>query len=278
MRGYVCQPSSGATLCSDGEDPVLSEREELTTFALELADAADRISMRHFRRRPRVDRKPDRTYVTQADTAIELELRARIEKKYPAHGVLAEEYGDRSSNQETRWIIDPIDATHSYLRGVPAFATLIALERAGVLEVGVISAPAMSERWHAVRGGGAWSGKRRLRVSQVGQLEDAQVFYASRTAFATAGKQRGFDAVVQAAWRDRGFGDFWGYALVAEGAGEAMFEPELYSWDLAAPLILVEEAGGRLTDFTGKRTYAGGNALASNGLLHDLILEKLNGT
>ena len=278
MRGYVCQPSSGATLCSDGEDPVLSEREELTTFALELADAADRIAMRHFRRRPRVDRKPDRTYVTQADTAIELELRARIEKKYPAHGVLAEEYGDRSSNQETRWIIDPIDATHSYLRGVPAFATLIALERAGVLEVGVISAPAMSERWHAVRGGGAWSGKRRLRVSQVGQLEDAQVFYASRTAFAAAGKQRGFDAVVQAAWRDRGFGDFWGYALVAEGAGEAMFEPELYSWDLAAPLILVEEAGGRLTDFTGKRTYAGGNALASNGLLHDVILEKLNGS
>jgi len=97
--------------------------------------------MRHFRRRPRVDRKPDRTYVTQADTAIELELRARIEKKYPAHGVLAEEYGDRTSNQETRWIIDPIDATHSYLRGVPAFATLIALERAGVLEVGVMSAP-----------------------------------------------------------------------------------------------------------------------------------------
>jgi histidinol-phosphatase len=98
--------------------------------------------MRHFRGRPRVDRKPDRTYVTQADTAIELELRERIEKRYPAHGVLAEEYGDRTSNQETRWIIDPIDATHSYLRGVPAFATLIALERAGELEVGVMSAPA----------------------------------------------------------------------------------------------------------------------------------------
>jgi len=255
----------------------VSEREELTAFALELADAADRISMQHFRRRPRVDRKPDRTYVTQADTAIELELRARIEKRYPAHGVLAEEYGDRSSNQQTRWIIDPIDATHSYLRGVPAFATLIALERGGELEVGVMSAPAMHERWHAVRGAGAWSGKRRLRVSQVSRLEDAQVFYASRTAFAAAGKERGFDAVVGAAWRDRGFGDFWGYALVTEGAGEAMFEPELYSWDLAAPLILVEEAGGRLTDFRGKRTYAGGNAVASNGLLHDIILEKLNG-
>jgi histidinol-phosphatase len=241
-----------------------------------LADAADRISMRYFRKRPRVDRKPDRTYVTQADTAIELELRARIEQRYPTHGVLAEEYGDRSSNQETRWIIDPIDATHSYMRGVPAFATLIALERAGALEVGVMSAPAMHERWHAVRGAGAWSGKRRLRVSQVERLEDAQVFYASRTAFAAVGKERGFDSVVSTAWRDRGFGDFWGYALVTEGAGEAMFEPELYSWDLAAPLILVEEAGGRLTDFKGNRTYAGGNAVASNGLLHNIILEKLN--
>src|SRR5438445_7195184 len=135
--------------------------------------------MRHFRKRPRVDRKPDRTYVTQADTAIELELRERIEKRYPAHGVLAEEYGDRTSNQETRWIIDPIDATHSYLRGVPAFATLIALERAGVLEMGVMSAPAMHERWHAVRGSGAWSGKRRLHVSKIEQLEAAQALYAS---------------------------------------------------------------------------------------------------
>jgi histidinol-phosphatase len=255
----------------------LSERDDLMAFALELADAADRISMRYFRGRPRVDRKPDRTFVTQADTAIELELRERIEKKYPTHGVLAEEYGDRTSDKEIRWIIDPIDATHSYLRGVPAFATLIALERAGELEVGVMSAPALHERWHAVRGGGAWAGKRRLQVSKISELEDAQVFYASRTAFAAVGKERGFDAVVSAAWRDRGFGDFWGYALVAEGAGEAMFEPELYSWDLAAPLILIEEAGGRLTDFKGQRTYAGGNAVASNGLLHEIILEKLHG-
>ena len=113
-------------------------------------------------------------------------------------------------------------------------------------------------------------------MSKISQLEDAQVFYASRTAFTAVGKERGFDAIVSAAWRDRGFGDFWGYALVAEGTGEAMFEPELYSWDLAAPLILVEEAGGRLTDFKGQRTYAGGNAVASNGLLHESILEKLN--
>src|SRR3989441_8616385 len=244
---------------------------------MELADEADKIAMRYFRRDLRIDRKPDRTFVTQVDTAVEKALRERIAQRYPAHGVLAEEFGDRTAKQVTRWIIDPIDATHSYLRGIPVFATLIALERAGVMELGVISAPAMRERWHAVRGGGAWSGKRRLHVSRVSQLEDAQIFYASRSAFKAVGTERAFDAVTHAAWRDRGFGDFWGYALVTAGAGEAMFEPELYSWDLAAPLILVEEAGGRLTDFKGKRTYAGGNAVASNGLLHDVILEKLSG-
>jgi len=243
---------------------------------MQLADQADRIAMRHFRRDLRIDRKPDRTFVTQADTEIEKMLRDSIQHRYPGHGVLAEEFGDRTSNQENRWIIDPIDATHSYMRGVPVFATLLALERDGALELGIVSAPAMHERWHAVRGGGAWSGKRRLGVSKVARLEDAQVFYASRTAFKAVGRERGFDAVVDRAWRDRGFGDFWGYMLVAEGAGEAMIEPELYSWDLAAPLIIVEEAGGRLTDFSGRRTYAGGNAVASNGPLHELILKRFN--
>jgi len=243
---------------------------------MELADEADKIAMRYFRRDLRIDRKPDRTFVTQADTAVEKALRERIAHGYPAHGVVAEEFGDRTAQQETRWIIDPIDATHSYLRGIPVFATLIALERAGVMELGLMSAPAMRERWHAVRGGGAWSGKRRLHVSTVSEIEDAQIFYASRSAFKAVGKEGAFDRVVDGAWRDRGFGDFWGYALVAEGAGEAMIEPELYSWDLAAPSIIVEGAGGRVTDLEGRRTYAGGNALATNGLLHDAILERLH--
>src|SRR5437870_966901 len=142
-------------------------------------------------------------------------MRERIERRYPGHGVLAEEFGDRTAKQETRWIIDPIDATHSYLRGIPVFAILIALERAGVMELGIMSAPAMRERWHAARGGGAWSGKRRLHVSRVSQLGDAQIFYASRSAFKAVAKERAFDRVVDGAWRDRGFGDFWGYAVVA---------------------------------------------------------------
>src|SRR5207302_1383164 len=153
---------------------------ELTAFALELADAADRISMRHFRKAPRVYRKPDRTFVTQADTAIELELRQRIATRYPTHGVLAEEFGDRTSNQETRWIIDPIDGTHNYMRGVPVCATLTALERAGAMELGRISAPAMHERGHAVRGGGGWSGERSLQRATVAGRRAAQACEPSR--------------------------------------------------------------------------------------------------
>ncbi|HEY0493289.1 MAG TPA: inositol monophosphatase family protein [Candidatus Dormibacteraeota bacterium] len=253
----------------------MSELEELLGFALELAEVADAISMRHFRRDLQIDRKPDRSFVTQADTAIEKALRERIEQRYPEHGILGEEFGS-VAGRETRWIIDPIDATHSFMRGLPMFATLIGLERAGEMALGVISAPAMRERWHAVRGGGAWSRERRLHVSSISSLAESQIFYASRTAFTAVGKSGGFDAVVNAAWRDRGFGDFWGYALVAEGTGEAMIEPELYPWDLAAPLILIEEAGGRLTDFNGNRTHSGGSAVASNGKVHDSILERLN--
>lgn len=237
---------------------------------------ADRIAMQHFRRDIQITQKPDRTFVTQADTAIERELRERIAARYPQHGVLAEELGSAIADRETRWIIDPIDATHSYMRGIPVFATLIALERAGVMELGIMSAPAMRERWHAIRGGGAWSGSRRLHVSMIARLDDAQVFYASRSAFLAVGKARGLDAIIKQTWRDRGFGDFWGYALVTEGAGEAMIEPELRPWDLAAPLIIVEEAGGRLTDWNGRRTYAGGNAVASNGLVHEAVIERLN--
>lgn len=252
----------------------MSETNDLLAFAMGLADAADAIAMAHFRKDLRIDRKPDRTFVTQADTAIETEVRQRIEHRYPDHGVLGEEFGSNGA-ADTRWIIDPIDATHSFMRGLPMFATLIGLERAGEMLLGIISAPAMRERWHAVRGAGAWAGERRLHVSTISDLKEAQIFYASRTAFVESGQEAGFDAVVSEAWRDRGFGDFWGYALVAEGSGEAMIEPELYPWDLAAPLILIEEAGGRLTDFSGRRTYDGGNAVASNGLLHDVILDRL---
>ncbi len=255
----------------------MTDDEALLRFALELADASDRIAMQYFRGDLQVQTKPDHTLVTQADTEIERHLRDRIAAAFPGHAVLGEEYGEGSAGAESRWIIDPIDATANYARGVPVFATLLAHERAGELVLGVVSAPALGQRWHARTGHGAWNGTRRLHVSRIGALSQAQVFYASRSAFAAVGRENGFDAVVASTWRDRGFGDFWGYALVAEGAGEAMFEPELFPWDLAAPLVLVEEAGGRLTDFEGRRSYQGPTALASNGLVHEAMLEKLNG-
>lgn len=232
--------------------------------------------MGYFRRELQIEQKADLSFVTEADRAIERELRERIAARFPTHGVLAEELGEETADREMRWIIDPIDATHSFMRGIPAFATLIAFERGGQIEIGVISAPALHQRWHAARGAGAFSGKRRLHVSPISRLAEAQIFYASRSAFKAVRMERGFDAVVDGAWRDRGFGDFWGYSLVAEGAGEAMIEAELKPWDLAAPLILLEEAGGKLTDFTGRRTYDGGNAVASNGHIHEAILERLN--
>jgi len=256
----------------------VTEDEGLLRFAQELADAADRIALAHFRRDLDIRAKPDRSLVTQADTEIERHLRDRIAATFPAHAVLGEEYGEDTAAAESRWIIDPIDATANYARGVPVFATLLAFERAGDLVLGIISAPALGQRWHARRGHGAWNGTRRLHVSAISELNEAQVFYASRTAFTAVGRERSFDSVVGSTWRDRGFGDFWGYALVAEGTGEAMFEPELYPWDLAAPLVLIEEAGGRVTDFQGRRTYQGPTALATNGLVHEAILEKLNRT
>lgn len=254
----------------------MSEAEALLTFALQLADESDGIAMAHFRRDLEIQTKPDRTLVTQADTEIERHLRHRIADAFPGHAVLGEEYGPDSGSSESRWIIDPIDATANYARGVPVFATLLAYERDGELMLGIISAPGLGQRWHALKGHGAWNGGRRLHVSAIGDLGQSQVFYASRTGFAAVGREQGFDAVVSSAWRDRGFGDFWGYALVAEGTGEAMFEPELKPWDVAAPLVLVEEAGGRLTDFQGRRGYQGPSAVASNGLVHEAILQKLN--
>jgi histidinol-phosphatase len=237
--------------------------------------------MAHFRRDVLVERKPDRTYVTAADQAIEREIRARIAAAYPDHGLVGEEYGTAGERAPVRWYIDPIDATHNFMRGVPLFGTLLAIEQDGEVQVGVISAPAMRERWFAWRGGGAWNrgldGERRLRVSAIGALEDAQLVYGSGRENVASGLMPGFDALTAAAWRERGFGDFWGYALVAEGAAEAMLETGMSSYDLAAPQIIIEEAGGRVSDVNGDRRIDAESFVGSNGLLHEELLRRLRG-
>jgi histidinol-phosphatase len=249
---------------------------EWLAFAHEACDAADAIALEHFRRDLDLERKPDRTFVTVADQGIEREIRSRIRARYPDHGLVGEEYGTEDGAGTTRWYIDPIDGTHNFIRGVPLFGTLLAVEHDGELQVGMISAPAMRERWFAHRGGArGLDGERRIRASRVGALEDAQLLYGSRSDTVASGLMPGFDDVVAAAWRERGFGDFWGYALVAEGAAEAMFETGMKTWDLAGPLVVIEEAGGCVTDVFGERRMDAPSFVGSNGLLHEELLRRL---
>jgi histidinol-phosphatase len=244
-------------------------------------DEADAIARAHFRRDLVLETKPDRTFVTEADRGIEERIRERLADAFPDHGLVGEEYGTEAGEASVRWYIDPIDGTHNFIRGVPLFGTLLAVERDGELQAGVLSAPALDERWWAHRGGGAWarhgSGAEptRIATSRVTALADAQVLHGSIRDISASGRAPGFDSLLDAAWRERGFGDFWGYALLAEGAAEAMVEVGLHAWDAAAPLVLIEEAGGRVTDFQGRRAIDSGTILASNGHLHDEVLDRL---
>lgn len=260
-----------------------AELDAWLALAHEACDEADRIARSVFRRDLEISTKPDRTFVTQADTAIERSIRERILAAYPDHGLVGEEYGTEAGEAATRWYIDPIDGTHNFIRGVPLFGTLLAVERDGELQAAVLSAPALRERWWARRGGGAWAlgaddaAPRRIRVSRVAALEDAQVLYGSATDIEASGRAPGFRALLGDVWRERGFGDFWGYALLAEGAAEAMIEVDLSTWDAAGPMVLIEEAGGRVTDLDGRRAIDTRTFLATNGLLHDEVLGRLRG-
>jgi histidinol-phosphatase len=233
-------------------------------FALELADVADAITLSRFRAADlRVETKPDLTPVSEADRAVETALRERIARERPGESVLGEEEGGEIG----AWIVDPIDATKNYVRGIPLFATLIALEG----RAAVVSAPALGRRWWAARGEGAFAGGRPLRVSGVARVEDCVLTFTS-----PRGHGDGFWRLVERCWAPRGFGDFWQYMLLAEGAVDLCVESEAKLWDLAAPKLIVEEAGGRLTSLRGEDTAAGGNCLASNGLLHDEALRELS--
>ncbi len=249
-------------------------------LAHDACDEADALARSAFRRDLDISTKPDRTFVTQADTAIEERIRARLADAFPDHGLVGEEFGSEAADAAVRWYIDPIDGTHNYIRGVPLFGTLLAVERDGELQAAVMSAPALDERWWAHRGGGAWARNRgeparRIHVSGVTALEDAQILYGSGRDIAASGRAPGFDALLRDVWRERGFGDFWGYALLAEGAAEAMVEVELSPWDAAAPTVVIEEAGGRVTDLEGRRRIDSGTFLTTNGHLHDIIRERL---
>jgi histidinol-phosphatase len=247
------------------------------SFANGLADRAGEIGMGLFLGEGlEVRHKADRTVVTQADTSIEAMVREQVAAAFPDDHVLGEEEGGGDRATGRVWIVDPIDATANYARGIPVWATLIALQVDRELVLGLVHAPAIGERYEAVRGGGARMNGRSIGVSAIGELAEAQVFHAGLEAWGSEARQR-LVGLLGGSARTRGFGDFWGHTLVARGAGEAMIEPELNIWDYAALQVVVEEAGGRVTQLDGSPTRHLGSVVSSNGLLHDDILSALAG-
>jgi histidinol-phosphatase len=253
---------------------------EALDLALELADRADRITMERFRAHDlKVTTKPDLTPVSEADEAVERAIRERLAET-TGHVVLGEEFGTElsaSGDSEYRWIIDPIDGTKSYVRGVPIWATLIGLERAGELIVGVASAPALGMRWWAGRGLGAFRDGQRLRVSSVSSISDAQLSFAWDTSerFHADGIGTKLVDLSHKCWRTRGIGDFWQHLLVAEGAFDVAIDPIVSLWDIAALIPIVHEAGGRWSTVQGRAELDAESFVCTNGLLHDAVIASL---
>jgi histidinol-phosphatase len=247
-----------------------------------LADTADSISMARFRALDlHVESKPDLTPVSDADTAVEKAIRATLARARPRDGVLGEEFGMSVPGAGRRhWVIDPIDGTKNFVRGVPIWGTLIALMENDIPVAGLVSAPALGRRWWGAVGHGAYAGKHqrtagRIKVSAVSRLADASFCYSSLTGWAESGRLEPVVDIILQAWRSRAYGDFYGYMLLAEGAVDAMVEPELSLWDVAALIPIVTEAGGTFTDLAGRPGPGEGSAIATNGLLHDDLLTRL---
>ena len=265
----------------------MTHAEDLT-LALELADIADAITMARYRASDlQVETKPDMTPVSESDKAVELALRGHLAAARPEDAVIGEEFGGAdaglgatgplaSGTAKREWVLDPIDGTKSYVRGMDTWTTLIALLVDGVVQVGVVSMPALGKRWWAVRGGGAFADGRPIHVSAVRDLGDAQLVWSGVQEWDAVGRFEALLGLARACWRTRGVGDAWQYMLVAEGAAEIAVDPEVKLWDLAAVSIIVEEAGGRFSSVHGEPGPGGGSGLASNGLLHDVALARLH--
>ncbi len=258
----------------------MSQDENDLSLALELADRADAITMDRFGALDlRIDTKPDLTPVTDADESAEAELRTLLTSRRPDDALFGEEFGGTPTSTGRQWVLDPIDGTKNFVRGVPVWCTLIALLNDGVPVVGVVSAPALGRRWWASSGEGAYGSfngsTRRLAVSAVTDLESASLSYSDLT---TGWDERrdSFLALIDRVWRVRAYGDFWSYCMVAEGAVDIAVEPEVKLWDLAPLDIIVREAGGSFSSIDGVVGPHAGSAVASNGLLHAQVVEHLN--
>lgn len=255
-------------------------------LAMRLADAADSITLARYQSIDLViTTKPDSTPVTDADRAAEEAIRSLLKNHRPDDGIVGEEFGSDAGSAQRYWVIDPIDGTKNFLRGVPIWATLIGLierrpDGSEVVIVGVVSAPALFRRWHASEGNGAYlsmnkATPERIKVSQVSEIKDASITYSDFIGWDQ--RLAGFQGLLASAWRTRGIGDFWSHMLVAEGAVDVAAEPSLALWDMAALDIIVREAGGRFTNIAGVDGSLGGSGLSTNSLIHQEIVRKLNG-
>ncbi|MDO5746031.1 MAG: histidinol-phosphatase [Micrococcaceae bacterium] len=246
-----------------------------------IADSVDALTLSRFNAVDLVvETKPDLTPVSDADKAAEEAIRSHISRARPRDAITGEEFG--TTGKSTRhWVIDPIDGTKNFIRGVPVWATLIALLDDGEPVVGLVSAPALNRRWWAAKDMGAYTGRsmsraHKLQVSSVAKLEDASLSYSSLSGWKERGQRDNFIELTDSLWRTRAYGDFWSYCMVAEGTIDLACEPELSLYDMAALVPIVREAGGRFTSVEGVDGCDGGNAVASNGLVHDAALEILN--
>jgi histidinol-phosphatase len=250
-------------------------------FALRLADAADEQSLARFDSADlQISTKADNSHVTDADLATERAIRGLIEAERPEDGIFGEEFGAQGDTQR-QWIIDPIDGTANYLRGIPLWGTMIALAIDGVPQVGVVSMPALGRRWWASTGGGAWTttdaGTLRLSTSSVSSLDDASVSFQSIAQWSRSGHLDQLLTLADRVWRDRAYGDVFAYMMLAEGRLELVAEFDVKEYDIAAAVPIVREAGGRMTSFDGDETISARSTLASNGILHDAFLALLHG-
>jgi histidinol-phosphatase len=251
------------------------------TLALQLADHADALTLDRFGALDlKIETKPDLTPVTDADRSAEELLRGVLAEQRPDDAVLGEEFGGTAVFEGRQWVLDPIDGTKNFVRGVPVWATLIALAVDDEVVLGVVSAPLLQRRWWASSGAGAWTGRSLLKatqchVSDVRRLEDASLSYSSLDGWTQRGRLEDFLSLSRRCWRTRAYGDFWSYMLVAEGAVDIACEPDLKLHDMAALVPVVTEAGGRFSSLDGRTGPWGGSAVATNGPLHEEVLELL---
>jgi histidinol-phosphatase len=250
------------------------ELRRIAATAHGLLDETDALALEQFRIGAPARRKPNRTWVTDADLAVERRLRERIGDLFPSHVVEGEEFGGAGSGAAIRWVVDPIDATHNFMRGIDVWATLLALVRDDEPVLGLVSAPALGCRWWAIPGEGAWlrrdGEESAIAVSSVDTLEETQLLHAGANALDGRAAR-----AARSVWRDRGFGDFWGHMLVAAGSAEAMVDDGVAPWDMAAPYAIVTAAGGKMTDLDNRPSWTDPRILSSNGLVHDALLALL---